>query len=426
MTAAVISLVGSAVAFLFLRRHFALYQLVLLSTFLVGLTLSGELDVTLPVLILFSAGPYLRGVGKISGFALLFAFFSISYLFFGLICQSVTATLVTFLSRLMQFFVFYVVLENTSIRVDIPEIKLIVVFTIVETVIGFYLIKNGTMANNHEMEGVRLVSNSQPITGNIAICLMPLISYIYFYRSPRGKDLGLLAGCIAVLGFWVILSGTRGYTLVFGAGTALIFFDYLFSKGRERNRVLIAVFVLCVIMTVCLVLFAALQDQLAEKINSALRLNDSLGIRDQENKIALGFYKNESFANRVFGIGLGAKWGDYPEYVNAVQSVFGPSGVASKYIARSGTNFHNFYANILCLQGALGISFIAAFFLDAILKIRAICIKQIKMRSTLTIYVLMIALMLYFRWSADCGIIEFTMLAYVLKLISATRTMNKA
>ena len=39
-----------------------------------------------------------------------------------------------------------------------------------------------------------------------------------------------------------------------------------------------------------------------------------------------------------------------------------------------------------------------------------------RLRQYLSVFLLMNALVLYYRWSADCGICEYAMLAYVLNL----------
>lgn len=420
MTAFLIGGIGSAMAFLCLRKKFIQYQLALLVVFLVGLTISGELDATLPILIVFSLAPALRGIGRFSRTAILFIVVSLAYLVYGVLFQNAAASLVTFLSRLMQFIAFYLVLDNSVAKVKLePGIALIVAMTLFESVIGLYLIKNGSMAANIEMEGIRLVSNSQPITGNIAIAIMPLIGYVYYIKKPYGKQLGVLFACSLILAFWVVLSGTRGYTLVFGAGLALILFDYFFTGDKTRFRVEFATLIFCLLAIACLAAAVTMQDQLFAGIDNSLRLSDSLGIRDQENQVARLFYLNISPVNQVFGIGIGESWSNYSEYVSAVRQVFGATGVEIRYLGRAGTNFHNFYANIICLQGLVGAGLIVLVFGNILAKVNSYCHGYRKMRRFLVVYVLMIALMLYFRWSADCGITEFIMLACILNLIKA-------
>ena len=409
----------STVSYVVLRNRFISYQMSLLAVFIVGLTMSGQLDSTLPVLVLFSLLPYLTGVGRFNWVSLLFILSSMAYLIFGVVCQSATASFVMFLSRLMQFVAFYLIFDNEIVKKSPePTISLVVAMTIVESVIGLYLIKNGTMAANIEMEGVRLVSNSQPITGNIAVCLLPLIGYIYFFKKPSGKQIALVLFCMFILAFWVVLSGTRGYTLVFGAGFLFILADFFFSGNKTRIRMQSSVLALCFVALVCLLLVGIFQEQIFNKIDNSLRLSGSLGIRDQENKTGLLFYHSEHLASKLFGIGIGASWGEHPEYVSAVQSVFGTTGVAARYLSRVGTNFHNFYLNILCLQGLFGICILATVFFDLIGKALSLSCNSSKAAAFYVLYIVMFALMLYFRWSADCGIIELVSLAYIFNLIN--------
>lgn len=263
MFALILCSVCSAVSYVVLRNRFISYQMSLLTVFIVGLTLSGQLDSTLPVLVIFSLLPFLTGVGRFNWVSVLFILSSMAYLLFGVICQSAMASFVMFLSRLMQFVAFYLIFDNEIVKKSPePTISLVVAMTIVESVIGLYLIKNGTMAANIEMEGVRLVSNSQPITGNIAICLLPLIGYIYFFKKLSSKQIVLVLSCMCILAFWVVLSGTRGYTLVFGAGFLFILADFFFSGNKSRIRMQSSVLVLCFIALVCLLLVSIFQEQI--------------------------------------------------------------------------------------------------------------------------------------------------------------------
>lgn len=427
MLSLIISVFGSVAAYLLLRERFAAYLVSLLVVFLVALTISGELDFTLPILVVFSLGPYLTAHKKYGLVPLLFIISTVGYLLVGVLLQSATASLITFLSRLLQFMAYFLLVDNRKAVQPLRNgISLIVLATIAESLIGFYLIGNGSMAFNDSSNEIRLVSNSQPITGNIAIALLPLIGYLYFVSKPDKHERFALLSCMFVLAFWVVLSGTRGYTLVYGVGATLILANYFFGAKKSRNSMLFAVLLLSVGLLVCLAAVIVFQDQLIAKIDDTLRLSESLGVREHENSIAINFFSSGGCLQKLFGIGLGASWSEYPGYVLSVLSEFGPSGYAAHYMGRAGTNFHNFYANILCLQGLFGLALIAL----VIVTIQKDIIRSFgrsgnrSFRMFLIVYVFMIMLMLFYRWSADCGICEFAMLAYVINLIRADKSLS--
>lgn len=397
------------------------YQLTLLIVFLVSLTITGELDMTLPVYVVFAVAPYLSLRKRYGVCGTLFILGALAYLMVGVFAQSTTESIVTFLSRLFQFAAFFLFIDNPKVqRLSVNPLYLVVAATIVESLIGLYLINNGSMAFNDTSGDIRLVANSQPITGNIAIAVLPIIGYIYYRDKYRISKLSLtqmawLWSCIAILFFWVVLSGTRGYTLVFGACALFLVGDSLLAKSYSRTFKQAVILCACLAAASLAIAIAVLQSQLLDMLDSAFRLSGSLGVREQENQVALDFFQQMPAALKAFGIGIGAAWGNHAEYVSAVVAQFGHTGTAANYIASVGTTFHNLYANVLCMQGVVGIILIAFAFGGIASSIMSAISSSEKMfRRYLLVYVAAFALMLYYRWSADCGIGELIILALVL------------
>lgn len=420
MLASVFGLLGSLAALLTCRKNFVLYQLCLLIVFLVGLMISGELDFVLPIYLLTALSPYLLKKNKLAPFPLLYISVAGAYLAYGLVCQSAAASLVAFLSRFCQFIVFFIVVDNIAASADLkPGVRIVVLAAIAESLIGLYLIKNGSVAFSTTSTEIRLVANSQPITGNIAIAILPYIGYLFYTCEKGSRNQTVLIACLMVLGFWVVLSGTRGYMLVFIVCLAFLAIGFFAGKTRSRRtgEGILLVSLLCLIAAI--VAFAVYQDAILEKISSALRLHDSLGVREHENNIALSFFNNSDAFVRAFGIGIGGSWSDYPAYDNAVFNEFGGTGYQGRYMGRMGTNFHNFYANILGMQGLIGLALSAGVFIWIGMIVFKKCARVKGLRVFLIVYLICFAAMLYYRWSADCGIGEMIMLAYVLNLVDA-------
>lgn len=421
MLSVIVSIGGSLLSFLSLRAKPLAYQLTLMILFLVSLTMTGELDMTLPVYVIFAVAPYFSLRKKFGLFGSLFILGALTYLSVGVLVQSPTGSIVTFLSRLFQFVAFYLFIGNPKIkRLDVNPFFLVVAATIAESIMGLYLINHGSMAFNDTSGEIRLVANSQPITGNIAIAVLPIIGYIYYrdkyqISTITSAQMAGLWSCVAILFIWVVLSGTRGYTLVFGACALYLVGDGLLAKSYSRSFKQAAVVCACLAAASLAVALALLQSQLLEMVDGAFRLSGSLGVREQENQVAIDFFRQMPAASQMFGIGIGAAWGNYADYVSAVIAQFGHTGTAAKYIASVGTTFHNFYANVLCMQGIAGVFLIVIAFGGIVNSISSTISNSEKLfRRYLLVYLASFALMLYYRWSADCGIGELIILALVL------------
>lgn len=419
MTAVAVICIGSLMAFS-LRRNFAAYQFVLLASFVVALTISGELLDTFPLYALASIVPLVFVKKRYSPLAILYILAMAIYCLAGVLFQHPYAAVTVFLSRSLQFIAFFIVLENVKARKPPTHaIRIVAAAVVVESVVGVYL----RLTGEADLYGhIRLVSNAQPITGNIAVFVMPLVGWLYYRGGlSSGARLGLLS-LSTVLLFWVILSGTRGYILLFGGCYAILVVDALLDKSGGKNWGKAGLFVLFAMLATVVFLCGVYQERAVLAVEEILGTNVSLGVRGQENQVEALFFAGAPLVTKILGIGTGGAWADYPSYVAAVQEVFGDEPWAlSSYGGKVGTAFHNYYADTLGLEGVLGIALLVGVVVSMLHVVwsttqageggrrRRLCIF-------LTAYVALFFLMLYYRWSADCGVGELIMLAYVFNL----------
>lgn len=411
-----ISIVLNVVSLLKFRKNQVAQQLAFLFVFIVGLTFVGELDVLLPVYFLFSSYTFAKKLRTTSKIALfIFAYFG-CYLMFGMIFQDTVATIVSFVAKYWQIMVFFLIIYTTLPNGTEPTLKQLNVALLLETLLGFYLMFTSSLIEDNGL--VRLVSNAQPITGNIAVATLPLSVYLYFKNKGNARIETKIIVIELVFLIWIVLSGTRGYTLMFAGTMFIVFYDYWINnqkvgKASKYNRVLIAAFIACLALIVVIVV-----PTVSEKMVSVLRLKDSTGIRTFENAAEWNFFKDAPWYIKLFGIGLGGTAGTYDTYVNAIlEQVAKGMWNQDRYLYNAGAPFHNWFANILLNLGIIGIMVIAAANI-CIWKITSkICFINTKVKWIFHFYQICFLLMNYFRWSAACGISEMIFFAMILKLI---------
>lgn len=417
-----VSIMAYAVSLIKLNNKWIQQQIVFLVIYLIGLTLIGELDILLPIYFVVSLAPFLRHIRKISVFTgMIFLYYGM-YLIYGLVNQNAVGTLVTFIAKMWQFIVFFIVYDADIIIKKEPYKNIIWLAVITETLLGLYLMATSTNIDANGL--VRLVSNAQPITGNISTVILPVS--VYFYLKNRGdkKQTKWLLFVNMIMLVWIVLSGTRGYTLEFAAAMILIFYDY-FTNGKvgaatQRNRMITLVLL---VMAVFFCIVAV--PEMLEKFESVLRLNSSVGIRTYENAAVNEFVREASISNVFGGIGLGGQGGSYFAMKNALYSQFS-LGMWNEnhYLYDSGALFHNLYANVIMCMGVMGIIVLVCINIEIWKRITNSCGKELWIRRIMHLFQLSFLLMNYYRWSAVCGIAEMIIFALTLKVLKSGNINN--
>lgn len=391
-------------------------QFVFLIIFLVGLTLVGELDILLPIYFVISLLPFIFRLRKISRFTGYVALYYLIYLIYGLIAQNINATFVTFIAKMWQFMIFFIVYDANIQLGDFNYKGTIKLIIIIETMLGIYLLFTSTNID-HGNGYVRLVSNAQPITGNISTVALPLSIFYYIKNRRNSRESRWLLCVNAIMMMWIVLSGTRGYTLEFAATMIFVFYDYFTNRKirnkTHRNRIFVIFFLGLAILAII-----AITPNVLEKFLAILRLQSSVGIRTYENAAILEFMRNAPLRIQIFGIGIGGTGGSYEAMQNALSRQFS-LGMWDRthYMNDSGDLFHNLYANVLLCLGIIGLITIIRLNIEILKRIKRSCGDNIFARRALFTFQLSFILMNYYRWSAVCGIAEMIVLALVLKLI---------
>ena len=306
-----VSVVAYAVSLLKFRKCQLLQQLVFLYIFIVGVTFLGKLDVLLPIYFFVSTCPFITKVRKISKITLFIcAWFGI-YLVFGLIFQDPVATITSFVAKYWQIIIFFIVIDTPLKSKTIVTYNQLQVSLLIETVLAIYLLLTNSKVEENGL--VRLVSNAQPITGNIAITVLPISVYLYFKYKNDSKIETKIIFTEMIFFVWIVLSGTRGYTLMFAGTMFIVFYDYWIcnqkNKPKAYNR-----FAIIFLMGFAALVFIVVTPEILNRIISILRLEDSTGIRSYENAAEWEFFLNAPWNVKIFGIGSGGTAGTYNEF----------------------------------------------------------------------------------------------------------------
>lgn len=419
MLTLLLEIVGLICAHLALRRRPMAYQLACLIIYLVAVTLVGTLDYTFPPYFLAACLPLVPGLRIRAGLSLTAYLVAGAYLLVGVLFQDVSGTFVGFLTRTMQLLLPFVVMENFARLADEEPVSTRYVWVAVaaESLLGVLLLVAGLASGADE---IRLVSNSQPITGNMAICIAPVILELYFRNGPnqrRAKRSMALASLVLL--FWAVLSGTRGYMLMFGLGMLPLWADFLgvrFVRGTLRVSARAAIFAVAGLAVVVLVIT---NGSALVVILSVLGLGRGMGIRTYENALVADYYPNASLLHQLVGIGLGGTGDSDPAFLEALdtQTTLGMWNY-EHYLTAAGAQFHNFYATVLLCQGLVGVALVVVFAAYSIAHIRA-SIMPGSIRAGMLLLFIGFLIMVYYRWSASCGVAEMILLFMTVRRMRA-------
>ena len=421
----VASIIAYLTALVTIREKQIYQQIVFLLIYIIGMTFIGEMDILLPIYFLVSFFSIVINMNKISYVSIvIYAFFG-CYLIFGLLFQNTIATCVSFIAKYWQFIVFFIVIDSkVNLKADV-KIRQLQIALLVETLLGVYLLLTNSEVGDNGM--IRLVSNSQPITGNIAVAVLPVSVYLYLKNKGNHRietqiifiELGFL--------FWIIMSGTRGYTLLFFLVMIPIFYDYFIRNRRSGRNAAHTRFMILAFVCWMFLLLVILIPSFSGQIVSILRLSDSGGIRSYENAAEWQFFWNAPWGVKLFGIGMGGTPGRYGAYVDAITAQIA-KGMWNQevYLYEAGSPYHNFFANLILNMGLLGLIVISIMNILIWKKTGQICGQNATEKWAFHLYHIGFLLMNWFRWPAECGIAEIVFYGLLLKLIERENQNNSA
>ena len=385
------------------NKNIILYEVIITAVFLIAITFLKTMDITVPVYLMLSFFPLITGK-KLDLYSFIYIAIIFLYSLFGIIFQDMRGTMVSLVTRYFQFIVLFWVYSNSFISIEhfkIEKITIIVIF--IEAIIAIYIIMTRVIQYGYS---VRIIAGNQPVGGNFSIILLPVLVLAYYQQNKR---VFVINTSIILLAF-VIISGTRGYLLVFLLTMFPIYLDF-YSFGEYKNRIIIIIYFLLPV-----ILLIISRSTLFSRISLLLRLSEGTGVRTQENRIAIDFIRNAPIIQKVFGIGFGERCSNVPAYVHSVNSYFRGTWAYFTYINKVGVSFHNYLSNVLLLQGLLGLALFMGTVVWGVRRVLMISCSKTEKNSLLLFWIGFIIMNLY-RWSCDCGIAIMLFFSMTIKTI---------
>jgi len=219
----------------------------------------------------------------------------------------------------------------------------------------------------------------------------------------------------------IILSGTRGYILIF-FGTLLVYtFERIFKVSSIHMK-LNHLFLLFLILSLALgsmLIYHKNTVVFVKAIKEFLRLNESLGRRVFENEYGLKLFMESSIFRKFFGWFVGTKFSTYYS-VSKINL-----GVGWTYFKiMDSLRFHNVILTILLDIGLFGIGLYIFFFILVLKEV--LTSFRSDQRYTMFTYVLLYFISLFFRASLLREVAEFLVLGFVVSLSSRYTSSKKS
>ena len=398
-----LTIVVMSLVYLFRKKvNFISYELLVATIYLIALSYVQVLDVLLVIYLLFSIIPYLKYF-KINNFVdILFVFYFGLILVLSCFLNGMSSAISVFVIRYIGiiFFVFffknyiYMIINGkdstsknsySSLKETLKILKLFAICEIVLTVIAFLISGGG-----------RLMLNYQCTVGNISVAGTLLCGYCFYISDKKKNSLIFLYSifftCIS------ILSGTRGYLIICIAMLGI----YTLLYGNK--------IAMCLIFMFGSLLLLVNYSTIFEKIVEMTRLGESTGRRKSEDLLVWNYMFSYPI-NMLFGLGFGKPVSELHNISDLITQV--SNSPYTTYILYRVNAFHNLYTTTYYSTGLIGLSIIIMLFFKIIEYLKSNVLGK-NIQFTLIAFVLLYMFVLWFRWSATSGILEFATVSFVL------------
>ncbi len=256
--------------------------------------------------------------------------------------------------------------------------------------------------------GARIVTNHQPIGAGMVIALTIVTGWCYLNRCFSAAE----TVCYSIFFIIItILSGTRGYMVVIGLTLMVIMISYLLDVPDNGQKMLIRIGICCFGAAAVIVWLFVLNR--GKMIGDFLRLDESLGYRENENVFVRELFLREPWYNKIFGFGFGGNASHVEGLLEAAQKASWNRPYMFEKL-QSRTIFHNYWYTVLFKQGIMGLIVIVVFYVTMIKSIFDMNEKKWK-RCLLLMFVVGSVISLTFRITATCSVFEMCMIAFFIR-----------
>lgn len=259
--------------------------------------------------------------------------------------------------------------------------------------------------------GARVVKDNQPIGAGMATALMTIIGWCYLNKQFSVKETMLYTVFCTIT---ILLSGTRGYMVIYALAMVVIFSMYLLDTPENGKRSLQRVGIFLVILSLLvLYVFFVKPDILVD----VLRLDEGLGYRENENVYVKEIMKIAPWHNRLLGFGMSGTANHVEGFLEVVyQASWNRKWMIERLLNKS--IFHNYWYTILFKQGVVGLVFIVVFFLRTIKTVLKLN-TSLWFRSLLALLIIGNMISQTYRITATCSVFEMLLIMFFVKQIES-------
>lgn len=257
--------------------------------------------------------------------------------------------------------------------------------------------------------GARVVTNNQPIGAGFITALLAVVGWGFLQQLFSAAETLFYSAVFLVI---ILLSGTRGYMLIAGMMMMVLLLVYLLDVPGHGQKMPVRVGICC-IMAALIILSFLLMDQW-DTLAQMLRLDDSLGYRENENLFVREIMKNAPWYNVLLGFGMGGSANHIDGFLKIVQIASWNRSFMFKRLLKK-TLFHNYWYTILFKQGILGLLIIILFFVGMIQRILKLKTNR-WFKGMLVMMVIGCMISQTYRITATCLIFETLIVTFFIEM----------
>ncbi len=388
------------------RNNFIHYMADITVFYFISYFFAGSFDVSLSLYVLF----LIAGIGKLKKInftEIVAGVWLLVYTVVGIVHQDAYMTIASVVTRYAYIIVYICVVCAEEIRV-VKE---------TEAADYRYFVRTGLITEAlivimvwlRDGIGARIVTNHQPVGGGIALGITLIVGICYRKKWFTATEMIVYDFLSMIL---IILSGTRGYMVIFALVMAVTGLLYLMDIPDTGKKMMIRVGMVLIVIALGILWICVLDH--GKTIGTMLRLDESLGYRENENLYVRELLKRVPWIRKLFGFGFGKSAAGTREALAAASlACWNRKYMFGKLLER--TIFHNYWYTVLFKQGISGLLMIMLFYAGMVKRIFE-NVRDVWIRYFLLMMVAGTMISLTFRITATCSVLEILLIGYVIRI----------
>ena len=410
-----IQILASLFASYYYRNNRLRYFTVITVAYFISFYFSGSFDIALTLYCIL----IIIGVGRSFSVRLtdfLFALWLLIYFIIGIVFQDSFSTISSFVTRygflFICLYINFVKTESFEWIATESDFRFAVRIGLLTEFLIILLVWSS------EGIGTRVVTNNQPIGAGMAIALITIIGWCYLKKQFTANETILYSILCTLI---VLLSGTRGYMVIVSLGMFAILCMYLLDIPGNGEKMCLRIGLFLILISILLVWILIIDH--GESVVRLLRLDASLGYRENENIYVKGIMKIAPWYNQLFGFGMAGTANHIEGFLSIVQQASQNRDWMFRKLLNK-TIYHNYWYTILFQQGIIGLIIVFMFFIN--LMKRIITLKTDSWFKFL-LFMLILGNMISqaYRITATCAVFELLIIMFFIRMIESMDALGE-